>query len=76
MIPFFPSAFTLTLRRLLHCDDTSARVMRDERSNSKGFGFVCFNDPSDATRAVSDMNGTKNALLHKKSVELIDSIDL
>lgn len=36
---------------------SSAVVMRDERNNSRGFGFVCFNDQADATRAVTEMNG-------------------
>jgi len=37
---------------------TSAKVMRDEKTNvSKGFGFVCFSSPDEATKAVSEMNG-------------------
>jgi polyadenylate-binding protein len=36
---------------------TSARVMFDENGNSKGFGFVCYSTPEEATRAVSEVNG-------------------
>ncbi|KAI1716584.1 RNA recognition motif domain-containing protein [Ditylenchus destructor] len=35
---------------------TSAKVMCDEASRSKGFGFVCFEKPDDATKAVVEMN--------------------
>jgi polyadenylate-binding protein len=37
---------------------TSCKVMRDDKTgSSRGFGFVCFSSPDDASKALSEYNG-------------------
>ncbi|KAK6047229.1 hypothetical protein COOONC_15268 [Cooperia oncophora] len=39
-----------------HGKITSCKVMTDESGRSKGFGFVCFEKPDEATNALTEMN--------------------
>jgi len=34
----------------------SIKIMTDEKTNSKGFGFICFDSPEEAQRAIHEMN--------------------
>ncbi|KAK1554869.1 hypothetical protein Q3G72_018544 [Acer saccharum] len=42
---------------------TSAKLMRDEKGINRGFGFVCFSTPEEASKAVSTFHGY---MFHRK----------
>ncbi|XP_016651638.1 PREDICTED: polyadenylate-binding protein 7 isoform X1 [Prunus mume] len=42
---------------------TSAKIMRDEKGISKGFGFVCFSTPEEGNKAVNTFHGY---MFHRK----------
>lgn len=46
---------------------TNLIVMKDEDGNPKGFGFINFDSPDDAKRAVEAMNGAE---LGKQHIQL------
>ena len=40
-----------------HGTITSAKIMRTDDNTSRGFGYVCYSSPEEATRAVNELNG-------------------
>jgi len=38
-------------------ETTSIVVMKDQKGASRGFGFVCFSNPDDASKALTELNG-------------------
>ncbi|EXB75946.1 putative polyadenylate-binding protein [Morus notabilis] len=42
---------------------TSAKIMRDDKGISKGFGFICFSTPEEASKAVNTFHGV---MFHRK----------
>ena len=48
---------TLRVQFAKYGNITSCKVMRDENNRSKGFGFVCYQSPEEAAKAVTEMNG-------------------
>jgi len=43
----------------------SAKIMIDDKGNSKGFGFICFQTPDEASLAITEMNGRTLQGCHK-----------
>lgn len=48
---------TLTQEFSKYGEITSVKIMKDDKGQSRGFGFVCFSNAEEATRALTDMNG-------------------
>merc|ERR1719352_675379 len=48
---------TFTKEFAEHGQITSCKIMRDDKGQAKGFGFVCYTTAEEATRAVTEMNG-------------------
>lgn len=42
-----------------HGSVANAKIMRDTTGISKGFGFVCYNSPEDAQKAITALNGSR-----------------
>lgn len=47
---------------------TSAKIMRDDKGISKGFGFICFSTPEEASKAVNTFHG-KMTYIHMMFLE-------
>jgi len=42
-----------------HGSVANAKIMRDANGINKGFGFVCYNSPEDAQKAIAALNGSR-----------------